>query len=115
MLIKSIKHNQFVDETVNNIKDELLNAKHFKNVSNKDIFRGDKTVEINRHQYDVVEFDNAVAGDVIKLAQFNYKLIVFHAGVDDFDAITCLDEPIQDTNVTKYVFIPASDGQRKED
>lgn len=114
MLIKGIMTHVFSNKEANAIKRELSNAKHLKNVSNKPILRGDQTITINNHQYNRDEFDNAVTGNVTKLSQFNYKLIVFHDGkTDDFDVITPNEITIEnDTNVATYQFTPAKGTDR---
>lgn len=91
----------------------LVDTDGMLDVSNEPIKRGDSRVEIHGRQYDVNEYDRCVQGAVSRLLvldpahlndnSYTNYLIVEHAGGEQFDAISAVDD-ILDTNVNTYKF-----------
>lgn len=90
------------------IKKMILEShESLKDISNEPIYRGDNTITINDTMYNVDDYDQCVNGKTTHIYQTPDKKLIIRSG-NVYDVIMEIEYK-KDTNISKYLFIPAGD------
>lgn len=81
-------------------------------ISSQPIYRGDTTVSINDVMYNVDDYDQCVNGHTTNLYQTPDKQLIVRNG-ETYDVIMKTENK-KDTNISKYLFIPARENGEKK-